>query len=143
MWKNDCLQSIKSSKDRILLDNEDLVYDYFRLILRKDIRHLLDLFTEDAIIHEPFSKSEDSGLTLNTLIMTTMRMYDLLHCPPSYEKSRIQWIDCYHNKNHVTCTFRAGQEIIIRFIFKFGYDSKDKSHSNNRRINFLHIQLMR
>ena len=86
MWKNDCLQFIKSSKDRILLDNEDLVYEYFRLILRKDIRHLLDLFTEDAIIHEPFSKPEDSGLTLNTLIMTTMRMYDLLHCPPSYEK---------------------------------------------------------
>lgn len=55
----------KPSRDRIRLDNEDLVYEYFRLTLRKDIHHLLDLFTEDAIIHEPFSKHEDSGLKVN------------------------------------------------------------------------------
>ena len=140
--KNDCLNVIKPNRDRILLGNEDLVYDYFRLTLRKDIRHVLDLFTEDAIIHEPFSKPEDSGLKVNTIIMITMRLYDLLHCPNCYE-NRIEWIDCYHNNNHVTCTFRSGQKIIIRSIFKFGYNSKDKFHSNNRRINFLHIQLIR
>jgi hypothetical protein len=140
--KNDCLHVIKPNRDRILLDNEDLVYDYFRLTLRKDIRHVLDLFTEDAIIHEPFSKPEDSGLKVNTIIMITTRLYDLLHRPYSYEKSRIEWIDCYHNKNHVTCTFRSEQEIMIQFIFKFCYDSKDKSYSNNRRINFLCIQLI-
>ena len=137
--KNDCLHVIKPNRDRIRLDNEDLVCDYFRLTLRKDIRHVLDLFTEDAIIHEPFSKPDDSGLKVNTIIMVTMKLYDLLHCPYSYEKSRIEWIDCYHNKNHVTCTFRSRQEVIIRSIFKFCYDSKDKFHSNNRRINFLHI----
>ncbi|MGC2680847.1 MAG: hypothetical protein WA323_03195, partial [Candidatus Nitrosopolaris sp.] len=113
-----------------------------RLTLRKDIRHVLDLFTEDAIIHEPFSKPEDSGLKVNTIIMITKRLYDILHCPYSYEKSRIEWIDCYHNKNYVTCIFRSEQEILIQFLFKFGYDSKDKSHSNNRRINFLCIQLI-
>jgi hypothetical protein len=122
--KNDCLHVIKPNRDRIRLDNEDLVYEYFRLTLRKDIRHLLDLFTEDAIIHEPFSKQEDSGLKVNTIIMITMRLYDLLHCRYPYEKSRIDWIDCYYNKDHVTCT--SGQKIIIRSIFKFGHDSKDK-----------------
>jgi hypothetical protein len=139
--KNDCLHVIKPNRDRIRLDNEDIVYDYFRLALRKDKRHLLDLFTEDAIIHEPFSKPEDSGLKENTIIMVTMRLYDLLHCPYCYE-NRIEWIDCYHKKNHVTCTFRSRQKIILRSIFKFGYDSKDKFHSNIRRINFLHIQLI-
>jgi hypothetical protein len=128
------------------LDNEDLVYDYFRLTLRKDIRHVLDLFTENAIVHEPFSKqapsaSEDSGLKVDTIVITTARLYDLLHFHFYYEKARIE-IDCYHNKNHVTCTFRSGEEIIIRSIFKFGYNSKGKSHSNNRRINFLEIQLI-
>ena len=133
--KNDCLNVIKPNRDRILLDNEDLVYDYFRLTLKKDIHHVLDLFTEDAIIHEPFSKQEESGLKANIITMITMRLYDLLHCPNCYE-NRIESIDCYHNKNHVTCTFRSGQKIIIRSIFKFGYESKDKFHSKNRRINF-------
>jgi len=141
--KNDCLHVIKPNRDRIRLDNEDLVYDYFRLTLRKDIRHVLDLFTEDVIIHEPFSKPEDSGLKVNTIIMITMRLYDLLQCPYPYGKSRIEWIDCYHNKDHVTCLFRSGQKIIIRSIFKFGYDGKDQFDSINRRINFFHIQLIR
>ena len=60
------------------MDNEDLVYDYFRLTLRKDIRHVLDLFTENAIVHELFSKPapsapEDSGLKVDTIVMTTAR----------------------------------------------------------------------
>lgn len=88
--KNDCLQVIKPNKDRVRLDNEDLVYDYFRLTLRKDIRHVLDLFTEDAIIREPFSKPGDSGLKVNTIKMITMRLYDLLHCHYPYEKLRIE-----------------------------------------------------
>jgi len=135
MWKNDYLHTIKSSKDRKLLDNEDLVYEYFSLIMRKDIRHLLHLFTEDAALDEPFSKRDDRGLGVKTVIMT-MRIYDLLR----YRTE--QCIECYYNKNDVMCTFRRGQEIIIRFTFKFGYDSKDKSRFN-RRIKFLHIELIR
>jgi ketosteroid isomerase-like protein len=34
---------------------EDIVYEYFRLIKNKDINRLLDLFSDDAVIHEPFS----------------------------------------------------------------------------------------
>lgn len=127
-------------RDRELLDNEDLAYEYFRLIMRKDTRQLLHLFTEDAAIDEPFIKPEARGSRVNTLIMPAMRIYDLLNHASGYEKSRIeeQCIDCYYNKNHVMCTFRRGQEIIIRFIFKFGYDSKD-----NRRIKCLRIELIR
>jgi hypothetical protein len=104
--KNDCLHVIKPNRDRIRLDNEDLVYDYLRLTLRKDIRHVLDLFTEDAIIRGPFNKPEDSGLNGNSIIMIMVRLYDLLHCHYPYEKSRMGWIDCYHNKDHVTCPKR-------------------------------------
>jgi hypothetical protein len=136
MWKNDYLHTIKSSKDRKLLDNEDLVYEYFSLIMRKDIRHLLHLFTEDPALDEPFSKQDDRGLRVKTVITTMMRIYDLLRYPGE------QCIECYYNKNDVMCTFRRGHEIIIRFTFKFGYDSKDKSHFN-RRIKFLHIELTR
>src|SRR5215468_3145507 len=44
--------------------DEDIIYEYFRLIRTKDIYRLLDLFVDDAIIHEPFSKSEDGKGTL-------------------------------------------------------------------------------
>lgn len=78
IWKNDFLHTIKPSNDRKLLDNEDMAYDeFFRLILRKDIRHLLHLFTKDAAIDEPFSKLEDRGLMVNSLIITTMKNFEL------------------------------------------------------------------
>ena len=34
-------------------EDEDIVNEYFRLIRTKDIYRLLDLFMDDAIIHEP------------------------------------------------------------------------------------------
>jgi ketosteroid isomerase-like protein len=43
------------------VSNEQMVYDYFRLIDKKDLEGLLRLFAEDAIVYEPFSK-EESGL---------------------------------------------------------------------------------
>lgn len=127
MWKNDFLHTITPSRDRKLLDNEDMAYEFFRLILRKDIRHLLHLFTKDAAIDEPFSKPKDRGWRVNSLIVATIRIYDLLRYPSDYQKSRIeeQCIECYYNKNDVMCTFRRGREITIRFVFKFGYDNSN------------------
>jgi hypothetical protein len=146
MWKNDYLCPMKLSKERILLDNEDLVYEYFRLILRKDARRLLDLFVEGAEIHQPFFKQEeDIEIGANAVIMTARRVYDLLAWyPHTHEKSKIEKrrIECYYNKNNATCIFRVGQKIIIQFIFKLGHDGNDKSHSNNRKIWFLDIQLI-
>jgi hypothetical protein len=42
------------------LTDEDIVHEYFRLIKTKDMYRLLDLFADDAVIDEPFSKSEAS-----------------------------------------------------------------------------------
>ena len=41
------------------LTDEDIVHEYFRLIKAKDMYRLLDLFTDDAVIYEPFSRLED------------------------------------------------------------------------------------
>jgi len=38
-----------------MLVDKSIVYGYFRLIKNKDIDGLLSLFTDDAIVHEPFS----------------------------------------------------------------------------------------
>jgi ketosteroid isomerase-like protein len=39
--------------------NEDLVFQYFKLIENKDIDGILDLFDYDAVVTEPFSKSKE------------------------------------------------------------------------------------
>jgi hypothetical protein len=148
MSKNDYLSSssiIKSRKDRILLEEEDLVYEYFRLMARKDIHHFLNLFTKDAIIHDPFSKRGYRAANASHIIITMMmRMYDLMYYHPSYQKLPNKWyIDCYHNENcSITCEFRTVHKIKILFTFKFGYDHEDKYSPNNMRIKFLHILLM-
>lgn len=149
MWKNDYLSSstIRSSKDRILLEEEDLVYEYFRLISMKDICHFLNLFTEDAIIHDPFSKRGYRAADVSPLIMTMMmiRMCDLMYYHPAYEKPPKKWyIDFYHNENQssITCEFMARHKIEIIFTFEFGYDHVVKSSSDNKRIKFLQILLM-
>jgi ketosteroid isomerase-like protein len=41
------------------LSNEDLVFQYFKLIENKDIDGMLDLFDYDAVVTEPFSKSKE------------------------------------------------------------------------------------
>lgn len=65
------------------VDNESLVYEYFRLIKNKDIDGVLNLFANDAIIYEPFSNM-DEGLKgkgsirpfLDVVIMATEGMKD-------------------------------------------------------------------
>jgi|SRR5436853_1678111 len=43
-----------------VLANEQMVHEYFRLISKKDVYGLLDLFAEDSVVYEPFSK--ENGL---------------------------------------------------------------------------------
>lgn len=40
---------------------KSLVFEYFRLINEKDVDGLLGLFTDDAVIYEPFSKLSTAG----------------------------------------------------------------------------------
>jgi ketosteroid isomerase-like protein len=51
----------RSPADSSVSSKEQIVYRYFRLISRRDFQGLLELFDENAIINEPFSK-ETKGL---------------------------------------------------------------------------------
>src|SRR5919199_6413677 len=42
--------------NKLACNNEDIVFEYFKLIKKKDIGNLMDLFAPDAIVYEPFSK---------------------------------------------------------------------------------------
>ncbi len=56
--------------------NEQLVMEYFRRISFNDLDGLLRLFSDDAVIYQPFSKSTTAGKTqiesfLKTVLMVT------------------------------------------------------------------------
>ena len=49
--------NIIRKKRKLLYDNDtDIVFEYFQLIKNKDIGRLMNLFSPDAIVYEPFSK---------------------------------------------------------------------------------------
>jgi ketosteroid isomerase-like protein len=56
------------------ITNEQMVYEYLRLIKKQDLNGLLKLFAEDAIVHEPFSKEQERGLRGKDEIENFMRI---------------------------------------------------------------------
>src|SRR6187200_1561370 len=53
-----CVESrnIMRNKKKFVYNNEDIVFEYFKLVKSKDIESLMELFAPDAIVYEPFSK---------------------------------------------------------------------------------------
>jgi hypothetical protein len=50
-----------------ILSNEQMVNEYFRLISKNDVRGLSQLFSDDAVVYEPFSNIH-GGLQSKTAI---------------------------------------------------------------------------
>ena len=50
-------RNIVRKDKKMLYDNdEDIVFEYFELVKNNDIERLMNLFSPDAIVYEPFSK---------------------------------------------------------------------------------------
>ncbi len=104
---------------------ESVVRDYFYRLQDGDIVGLLNMFSDNAIIHEPFSKlkslrgrSEIESF-LKTVIMVISGMRQELKIERSeHESSKNQIV--------VTATFHKGNSIKCRFIFELsGYEKID------------------
>lgn len=68
-----------SEKEHLLKINEQIVIEYFRRVTSKDIDGLVSLFSDDAVIFQPFSKSAIVGksqieMFLKTVIMANSGM---------------------------------------------------------------------
>jgi hypothetical protein len=59
---------------KLLHNDEDIVFEYFRLINNKDIERLMDLFAPGATIYEPFKNNEKGIIKCKT---TTRRIESL------------------------------------------------------------------
>jgi hypothetical protein len=128
--------------------DEDIVYEYFRLIRTKDIYRLLDLFVDDAIIREPFSKSEDSkgGLQGKNAIEYFLRVAMMasagLREEVEIEKPKLRR---GNDTNQVIAyvTFERGGKLRGKFTFELGSEENCNSLQKQKKIKSLDIQFVK
>ena len=148
-------------KKATLKSERDIVFEYFRRIRDKDVSGLIDLFTDDAIIYEPFSKSEDiQGKTiglhgkqsiepfLGVVVMANEGVEGNITIDKIYEK-----MDDSNSKSteiSAVVTFERGDRITARFTFELispviseinsSSSSNINTNQNEKKIKSLHIQ---
>jgi len=104
-------------------DNEIIVKEYFSRIKSRDIEGILELFSDDAVIHEPFSRAR--RLFGKTEIKPFLKSVIMANEGLQYEIN-IERQKYNHMNNFVALViFRKGHEINSRFTFSF--DNSDKS----------------
>jgi hypothetical protein len=133
-----------------------VVFEYFRRVRNKDVSGLLDLFTDDAVIHEPFSKSEDiqgktTGLHgkqgiepfLGVVVMANEGVEGNITIDKINEK-----MDNSNGKSteiSAIVTFERGERITARFTFELispviNNSNNINTNQNEKKIKSLHIQ---
>ena len=117
--------------------SHELVLDYFQRVRSSDIIGLMNLFSEDSVIYEPFSKSKclmgksEIEPFLRTVVMANKGMqYEL-----EIEKSG-QSI----GENMVIVFVRFNKVGSIASKFRFEFQPKDES--NSLKIKTIHIEFI-
>lgn len=111
--------------------------NYFRKVKDGDLHGLLNLFSDDSIVYEPFSKSKsligklEIEFFLKTVVMANEGM--------QYE-IKIESEEHSNNKNKIVTlvTFHKGDSIRSRFIFETEYINElNQSRIKTLRIEFI------
>lgn len=140
-----------------MLINKGIVYEYFRLIKQQDIDRLLSLFTNDAIVHEPFSNIA-RGLQGKAAIRPFLKIAIMANSGLAHsiaiEKAYNNNIDKIsignkerhndNNSNKVTALvkFQRGDSVKARFTFKLApvlTESTESTISLKKKIQRLDI----
>ena len=109
-------------------DNEIIVKEYFRRIKSRDVEGILELFSDDAVIHEPFSRAR--RLFGKTEIKPFLKSVIMANEGLQYEIN-IERQKNNHTNNFVALViFRKGHAINSRFTFSF--ENTDKSNINGK-----------
>ncbi|HET7285430.1 MAG TPA: nuclear transport factor 2 family protein [Nitrososphaeraceae archaeon] len=128
------------------ITNEDIVHEYFRLIKAQDLYGLLDLFTNDAVIYEPFSRSENGKVGLQgksaiePFIKVAMMANAELREEIELEKPTIKGDN---GINHITAyaIFERGEKVKAIFTFELSSDENYNSQKQ-KKIQSLHLQFV-
>ena len=144
---------IRNTRKKLLRNNEDLVFEYFRLIKNKDIARLMDLFDPDAVVYEPFSKltgglrgkqAIESFLKVAIMANDTLQHQIVIEKESDINKPQLNNNndnnDTRNKKNNnndndikaVTALvmFEKGDSLRARFSFEFSSDQHDNNDDN-------------
>jgi hypothetical protein len=136
--------------NKLACNNEDIVFEYFKLIKKKDIGNLMDLFAPDAIVYEPFSKIT-GGLkgkrAIESFLRVAIMANDTLQHQIVIEKQcDIHETNLDHQGNNngyfsyntkvitVLVIFEKGDSLKARFTFELASD-----HSDNKILRVQNI----
>jgi ketosteroid isomerase-like protein len=116
-------------------DNEIIVKEYFSKVNSKDIDGLLELFSDDSVIYEPFSRSE--RLSGKSAIEPFLKSVIMANEGLQYELEFARQENKQNNDIVALVTFRKENEINSRLTFGF-----ENSHNSKfkRRIKSLLIE---
>ena len=143
-------------ENRGKLSNEEIVSQYFRLLQKKDIDSLKDLFWSDAIVYEPFSKLE-KGLRgwsqiepfLKVAIMANESLSNKIAFEePTYIKNRDLKEEKKNSDNsnndivEAMVTFQKDNVIKAKFRFELSNRTNTVNNLERKRIKALHIQFI-
>ena len=153
------------NKKRFVYNNEDIIFEYFKLIKNKDMEGLMELFAPDAVVYEPFSKIT-GGLKgkrsiesfLRVAIMANDRLQHkiaiekeaTLNEPKLDYKDSSNKIGNNNSTNIITALvkFEKGDLVRARFTFELASDNNDNNDHTTagqkyNRIKTLHIQFLK
>lgn len=120
-------------KRSIITSNEKLVAEYFRL-LAQNPDHALQLFTDDSIVYEPFSKEQ--GIKGKEAIRHFLRV---AHMANNGLERKIEIISNDKNRIEARISFAKGD--IIDGTFQFlTEDIQSQNGGTEKRIRELRIQ---
>lgn len=116
--------------------DEKIVYRYFNLLRNKDLNNLLNLFADDAVIFEPFSKHGQvkGKSSMESFLKVVMMATDTMH-----EDIVIENKQQSNSKSTLTAlvTFKLGDKLNGRFTFE---TVPDRNNQNRRIIKSLTIR---
>lgn len=118
-------------------DNEFAVREYFSRIKSRDIEGLLELFSDEAVIHEPFSRAR--RLFGKTEIKPFLKSVIMANEGLQYEISIERQKNNHINNLVAHVIFRKGHAINSRFTF--GFENTGESNMN-RKIKSLIIEFI-
>jgi hypothetical protein len=161
-----CIESgnIMRNKKKFVYNNEDIVFEYFKLVKNKDIESLMELFVPDAIVYEPFSKitgglkgkrAIESFLRVAIMANDTLQHQIVLEKEANLNEPKS---DCKssngNNNNNINLItalvkFEKGDSIRARFTFELATDNSGNdddgatADKRNNRIKTLRIQFLK
>jgi ketosteroid isomerase-like protein len=121
-----------------VLSNREMVNEYFRLVTEKDVRGLLQLFDEDALVFEPFSNIK-GGLAGKAVIENFLNVVVMANAG---FKRTIRLVDESEDRITAIVTFERGDSVTGKFAFSFIITSNSEGVQVCKKIGMLRIEFI-